>query len=332
MESAGGCHIQRCCIVLAAGDGRRLQDFVQQIRGDRLPKQYVDFQGGGRSLLEETFIRARRLVSPERIFTVVGRDHLRYPEVRKQLSARDIGRVIIQPENKETAHGILLSLAYIFKAYPKACIAIFPSDHFIAEEEVFMAHADLACRLVERHRDYLVLLGIQPDFPQSDYGYIVPGKPMKHLEPLNVRPVLHFKEKPHREAAEELMMAGGLWNTMVMIFTAETMVALVRRLSPQLNEFFEHVLDAIGTNQERQKIDDVYRDLRPANFSTGVLEAVAREDPQRLLVVPVHNVRWSDWGSEIRIVQTIGKMAHNAKMRRPNLPVIRRSADRIRQA
>ena len=77
-EAAGMVDIEkqaeRSAIVLAAGDGKRLRDFVHRLRGDELPKQYVDF-GAGRSLLEQTFARAERLIAPGRIFTVASRHH-----------------------------------------------------------------------------------------------------------------------------------------------------------------------------------------------------------------------------------------------------------------
>jgi len=293
----------RCGIILAAGEGKRLQAFVQRMRGDRLPKQYLNLFGD-RSMLQHTLARAERLIQPQRIFTVVSRHHLNYPEVRQQLSAREIGTVVAQPENKETAPGVLLPLAHLYKQYPNSTVTVFPSDHFIAEEALFMAHVDLACRLVESYPQYLVLLGIAPQTPETDYGYIVPGKSIKHLEALAVRPVLQFREKPDLESAEAMMDAGGLWNTMVMIFRAQTLVELIGRVSPRLHGFFERLCDAIGRKSERRVIEENYRRLEPVNFSTGILEPIAR-DSRRLLVLPVRNVHWSDWGSERRIAKTL---------------------------
>ena len=120
--------IVRCAIVLAAGEGRRLQPLISRLRGDALPKQYVNFIGK-RSMLEHTFARAESLIEPRRIFTVISRDHLQYPEVHRQLSCRPSGTVVVQPENKETAPGLLLPLAHLYKHYPDSAVAVFPSDH-----------------------------------------------------------------------------------------------------------------------------------------------------------------------------------------------------------
>jgi mannose-1-phosphate guanylyltransferase len=62
-------------IVLAAGEGKQLEPYVQEIIGEPLPKQYVQLIGN-RSMLENTFHRAEKLIPPERLFTVVSRQHL----------------------------------------------------------------------------------------------------------------------------------------------------------------------------------------------------------------------------------------------------------------
>lgn len=97
----------RCGIVLAAGEGKRLWPFVQKLRGDMLPKQYVNFIGR-RSMLEHTFHRAQKLIPAERLVTVVSDTHLENVEVRRQLSRQPPGCVIAQPDNRETAPGFLL--------------------------------------------------------------------------------------------------------------------------------------------------------------------------------------------------------------------------------
>ena len=99
-------------LVLAAGDGTRLQRYVERLKREQLPKQFVNFVGR-RSMLEHTYERAEKLISPEKILTIVGQHHLQHEAVRRQLASRDSSTVIMQPANKETAPGILLSLMHI---------------------------------------------------------------------------------------------------------------------------------------------------------------------------------------------------------------------------
>ena len=290
----------RCGIILAGGEGERLRAFIRQLRGRALPKQYVSFVGT-RSMLEHTFHRTEKLIPPERLFTVVTRNHLIYPEVRQQLSSRAPGTVVVQPVNKETGPGILLPLMHVYKRYPESTVAVVPSDHFIVEEELFMAHVDLAFSATEQNPSCLVLLGLQPGEPESEYGYIVPGR---EVYP-RLCEVLRFIEKPEPHAALKLIQKGGLWNTMVMIFKARTMVELVCRAAPGMYRFFGQVLEAIGTPGETNAVDRAYRHIAAMNFSRGLLENFSAEHSTRLLVLPVRGVHWSDWGSEHRIVSAL---------------------------
>jgi mannose-1-phosphate guanylyltransferase len=118
-------------------------------------------------MLEHTFDRAEKSISPERLFTVVGRNHLNYPEARRQLSARPEGTIVVQPENKETAPGLLLPLMHLVKRDPTSRVAVFPSAHFIVEEDLFMLHVQRGgarrnpntARLPRRHMAGLSVAG-----------------------------------------------------------------------------------------------------------------------------------------------------------------------------
>jgi mannose-1-phosphate guanylyltransferase len=299
----------RCGIVLAGGEGKRLQPFVQRLRGKDLPKQYVNFIGK-RSMLEHTFHRAEKLVSPDRLFTVVNRDHLRHPEVWRQLSDRPKGSVILQPMNKETGPGIMLPLMRLYKYYPDAVVMLFPSDHFVLEEDLFMNHVDLACHIVERDPSRLVLLGVEPYAPDLEYGYILPGDETDGSARYGLRPVSRFIEKPDQHAAKEMFHKGGLWNTMVMVFKAETLLGLARKVAPVLSRSFHRIWKSVGTPGETDVVEDVYRKIKPVNFSKDLLEAISAQYSSHLQVLPVGGVYWSDWGSEHRIKSMLRQMNH----------------------
>jgi mannose-1-phosphate guanylyltransferase len=307
MGSASSAAVVRCGIVLAAGEGERLRHFIRQLRGDGLPKQYVNFIGT-RSLLEHTFSRAEILVPPERLFTVISRRHLGYPEVREQLSSRPGGTVVVQPENKDTGPGLLLPLMHLYKRHPDSTVAVFPSDHFVIEESLFMAHVDLACRVVERYPAYIVLLGIEPEEPEPEYGYILPGDKVAHLPPLSIHGVSQFIEKPPLHVARELIRQGGLWNTLVMVFKVRTLLKLVRLAAPSLHRSFKRIEEVIGAPLMDRVVEEVYRHMNPVNFSRALLEPLSRNVSQ-LLVAPVRGVHWCDWGSERRIMSEVGTVA-----------------------
>jgi mannose-1-phosphate guanylyltransferase len=295
---------QLCGIVLAGGEGKRLRPFVHLLRQDLLPKQYVNFIGN-RSMLEHTLHRAEKLIPPQRLFTVIDRAHLGFSEVNEQLAKRLPGTVIVQPENKETGPGLLLPLMHLAKQFPNSIVAIFPSDHFVLEEENLIKHVRLAHSLVKKHPSRIVLLGIEPDGEESEYGYLLPEKaPHKRTGPF---PVSCFIEKPELKIIRDLISGGALWNTMVMVFKAETILRLVCEIAPYLSAVFQQIHQAVGTPTEECVIRKIYVQLEPVNFSKELLEPFVHAHPSKLLAIPVRDVLWSDWGTETRVMEVLRK-------------------------
>jgi mannose-1-phosphate guanylyltransferase len=288
-------------LVLAAGT--RLQDYIRQVRGAPLPKQYVNFVGR-RSMIEHTFERVEKLILPEKILTIVGKHHLAHIEVRRQLARRRQNTIIVQPANKETGPGILLPLMHIYKRCPDAIVSVFPSDHFILEEDRFMAHVDLAAQAVAQNPLRIVLLAIEAHSAEEEYGYVVPGEHGGEINLHGIRKVTRFVEKPNRNAAQELISSGALWNTMVMVFKVKTILQMIESIDSGMHREFVRIREAIGTTGEQKTIDSVYDDLQSINFSKGILENVAKLCPAVLSVLPVLRVFWSDWGSAQRLLAT----------------------------
>jgi mannose-1-phosphate guanylyltransferase len=294
----------RCGIILAAGEGNRLRSFVERLRGCALPNQYVNFVGK-RSMLEHTVARADKLISSERLFTVVSQRHLEYPQVLKQLSRQPMGHIVAQPENRDTGPGLLLPLAHLYRRYPEATVAVFPSDHFILAENRFMAHVDQAFRVVERDPASIVLLGIRPSGAEPEYGYIMPGRKLDIPVAPDAREVSRFIEKPEREIARALVLGGGLWNTLVLVFKAKIFLDAVSRIAPCLHGSFEQIRRAVDTPSAKEVAEKVYQQMAPLNLSKGLLELLPREQALKLCALPVQGVHWSDWGSEARIIEVL---------------------------
>ena len=294
-------------LVLAGGDGRRLEPYIEELKGEKLPKQFVNFVGR-HSMVEQTFRRVERLIPADQIHTVVSRQHLLHAEVRRQLASRPKETVVVQPSNKETGPGILLPLAYIYKRCPEAIIALFPSDHFILEEERFMNHVALAIQAVKQDPCRIVLLAIAPHEPEPEYGYVVPREEFGSHCRFGTRPVSAFIEKPRPELALELVMAGALWNTMTMVFKLHTLWQLVQRVHPVLYSNFCRILEAIGTVEEQRTVNDVYERLEPVNFSKEITEKIADRHPKSISVLPVREVFWSDLGSRERVLRVLRRL------------------------
>jgi mannose-1-phosphate guanylyltransferase len=289
---------------LAAGDGKRLQAYVQQRRGVELPKQYVNFIGR-RSMLEHTIHRAELLIPVRHILTIISKNHLRFAEVRRQLANHADENVIVQPANKETGPGIFLPLMYIYKRAPEAIVTLFPSDHFILEEQRFIDHVDLAVQAVRHDPSRIVLLAMEAQGPEVEYGYIVPKGNDGEIKLWGTRSAASFVEKPDLAKARELVRAGGLWNTMIMVFRVRTVLRMLQRLSPSTYLQFTRIFEAIGTPAEKHVVESVYQTLEPMNFSKDFLEKIAANDSAAISVLPVLQVFWSDWGSPARLTEVL---------------------------
>jgi len=294
-------------IILSGGNGTRLRDLVYHKRADYLPKQYLNFIGK-RSMLEHTLHRAEKLIPAQRLLTVIAKEHLQFEEVRRQIAWRPQECIIVQPENKDTGPGILLPLMHLHKRSPDAIVTLFPSDHFILEEDLFMRHVERAFRIVETDGSLIVLLGTEPNEPDTEYGYILPGERMDSQKLDGDRTVEMFVEKPSTEAAKMIMRKGALWNTLVLVVTCKTLLQSIKRTMPELYRSFEAIQDAIGTPDEQRVVERVYQKLPSLNFSKRVLEMLSYRNRQNLRVLPVRGVTWKDWGTSDRLSKTLRQL------------------------
>lgn len=302
-------------IVLAGGDGMRSQEFVRRWMGVAKPKQYCTFVGT-RSMFQHTIDRAAMLTPWERVVVVAGRHHQR--EVWTQLDDRAPGLTLLQPANLDTAAGILLPLTYILARDPGATVAIFPSDHFVYPEDRFMENVEQAVRASEMLLGRPVLLAAKPDGLELEYGWIQPGKRLAVNGADRVRSVHSFVEKPDEAHAGMVMAAGGLWNTMVLAAKGASLWELGERTAPKMMKLFRRLRQAIDTRHELQVLDAIYAVMPRRNFSTHLLERA----PERLAVMELRDVLWSDWGHPRRIVQMLKKIGKRPAFAEAGLPAL----------
>jgi mannose-1-phosphate guanylyltransferase len=282
---------EQWALVLAGGDGRRLQALTQVITGVPIPKQYCRIVGD-RSLLESTLLRTRHLVPHDRTVVIVNHDHLEV--ARDQLSALPQHSLLVQPRNCDTGPGLLFSLLHLARRSPQATVAVFPSDHYIGNERRFVEHVHRATRIVEEFPDKIVLLGIPPDRAEPGYGYVEPAQPLRTVGGDGAFHVGGFQEKPTPARARSILARGGLWNSFVMVFWLPRMLELMRAVLPV--EFEEmRSLPADPTDAAAR-----YRELRPWNFSTAFLARI----PAHLVVLRAEDIQWSDWGTRQAIERT----------------------------
>lgn len=286
-------------IVLAGGQGVRLRPLVERLHPDGRPKQFAVLVGE-RSLLRQTLDRVALAVPAARTVVVGTKPHA--PFFGAELAAGRPPHRIVQPRDVGTAAGILLPIHWISWRDPDAVVAVFPSDHYVADDAGFMAHIRALGAVAARHPGRIVLVAARPDAPEPGYGWIEPGVSIEKTPASgDVRAVLRFVEKPSPEEARVFLARGALWNTFVMVARAASFLDAARRELPELHERLRRIRPFAGTSAEDAAIERAYALAPAANFSQAVLAA----EPARLAVSELPALHWSDWGTPERVIRTL---------------------------
>ncbi len=293
-------------LVLAAGEGSRLKALTMMPSGVHVPKQFCSLLSGP-SLVHEALHRAQFIAPRERVYTIVAAQHRCWWErLPGQLSASN---VIVQPENRGTANGILLGLTHIAERDRNARIVLLPADHHVREEPTLAASLRCAVEHLRLRPNEILLLGIAPDEPDPELGYIVPGDRAR----LGTFEVSQFVEKPTTPRARELIENGALWNAFIVAATAQSLLDLLAIRYP---EIVTAMRDVVRRDLHRPDnpiaTAELYECLPSLDFSRHVL-GNGRE--ARLRVLPVPPCGWSDLGTSTRLAETLRQVRGDRRPR-----------------
>lgn len=280
-------------VVLAAGEGNRLRSLTTDKEGMWVPKQFCSIDGGP-SMLRSALERATRIVPREKIVTIVAAGHSRWWE--SELRDFPQENIIVQPKNRGTAAGILLPVLHIFHRARGAKILVLPSDHAVTDEDILRESVEGAVPSANGVFNRMILLGIQADRPETEYGWIVPASAAKGSVG-SLERVGFFVEKPPREAAIDLMRRGGLWNSFMLLGSASTYLRLYRRTQ---SELLWRLLIGLSDSTRRWRSDRlaaVYDGLPTLDFSRDILQ----RDVSHLWVLRVPPCGWNDLGTPERV-------------------------------
>jgi mannose-1-phosphate guanylyltransferase len=277
--------------MLAGGDGRRLHGITRDDQGRVVPKQYCDF-GTGRSLICRTLDRALLLAPHDRVISVVSAAHREWWE--RDLEVLPDENIVAQPANRGTAAGILLPLLHIAARDPHAAVVVLPSDHHVEDEPTLSASVGEALQALERHPEKVILLGITPEHPDVEYGWVLPDA----SDGSHTHPVAAFVEKPAELDAVRLMAIGAVWNSFMFTARAATLIGIFEQRLPDLVRRMRAALDAHAADLA---LVDLYQSLEPHDYSREVLQAM----PSRLRVYSVPACGWTDLGTPDRLARVI---------------------------
>jgi mannose-1-phosphate guanylyltransferase len=270
-------------VILAAGAGRRLSALTGGV-----PKQF--WRGlHGTSLLRQTMDRFSPLAPASRTVVIVDAGHLEHVAA-DVASGRPI--LVVQPEDRGTAAGVLLALTPVLESTPDAVVVITPSDHGVTDDSGFRQGVLEAVRQVRAGAD-VVLFGVEPATPQRDYGWISLSRACKARD---FWPVESFVEKPSDDVAAQLFGAGAVWNTMVMVARASAIRDLYVELLPDLAGVFADAMRLPATERDAF-LAAAYPSLPKYDFSRDL---VARSQRMTAYVWPA-SIGWSDLGTPQRL-------------------------------
>ena len=239
-------------VILAGGAGTR---FWPLSTGD-LPKQFLRV-AGDRSMIQATFDRAAPLAPAERTLVVAAEEHRGL--VGEHLPELPAGNILGEPSGRNTAPAVAWAMREILSRDPDGVMLVLSADHHILNPDTFRSAARRAVDVAQERRG-VVLFGLTPEGPRTQYGYILPGDQATDDDEPRVHPVAQFHEKPPAETAQRYLADGScFWNSGMFCWRADTL----------LEELTAHAPDVLPA------LDSALAD-RDADFAAAYAEIPSR--------------------------------------------------------
>lgn len=269
---------------MAGGVGSRFWPFSTNDK----PKQFLDFFGSGRSLLQMTFDRFNSFIPTSNILIVS--NEMYKDTILEQLPELKPEQVLLEPMRRNTAPCIAYAMHRIKSMTDKANIIVAPSDHLILKEDKFIDTLKKGLDFVQ-NSDSLLTLGIKPSRPETGYGYIQ----VEENVGSDFRKVKTFTEKPNAELAQIFYETGEFfWNSGIFLWNLQTIDNAFNVYLPEVASRFNAGKEIYGTDKEQQFIDELYPSCSNISIDYGVMEKAEK------VFVLCSEFGWSDlgtWGS-----------------------------------
>ncbi len=271
-------------VILAGGKGTRFWPLSRAKR----PKQLIDITGRG-SMVRLTFERLSALVPPERIFLLTTKDLA--PSTAGDLPEIGEANVFLEPAGRNTGPALAVASSLVSRDGGDAPMLCCPADHLIGEEAEFRRLVEAAAA-VAAERDVLVTFGIEPERPETGYGYIEAGGEMATKDERSFLAVERFHEKPDIEKARRYLKDGSFyWNSGIFVWRPSVFLAAWDTFVPESRDALAGISRALGTDDMEETVERLYPSLPSVSVDYAVLEKA-----ENVLVAPA-SLKWSDVGS-----------------------------------
>ena len=272
------------CVIMAGGIGSRFWPMSR----NAFPKQFLDILGTGKTLLQQTYDRFLKTCPKENIFVVTNEAYVDL--VLKQLPDLQASQVLGEPHRKNTAPCIAFASYKISKLNPNAKVVVAPSDHVILKEEEFTKAISKGLDFVSSN-DCLLTLGIQPNRPDTGYGYIQ-FIDDKIPEENKISKVKTFTEKPNLEMAKFFLQTGEfLWNAGIFLWRGKSIHKAVTEHLPEIDALFHEAADHFNSPTEGEYVKKAYEQCTNISIDFGVMEKAKN------VFVMSAEFGWSDLGT-----------------------------------
>ncbi|WP_231862403.1 mannose-1-phosphate guanylyltransferase [Nonlabens marinus] len=271
-------------VIMAGGVGSRFWPVSRQ----SFPKQFHDMLGVGQSLLQTTFDRLKKQVPTENILILTNTDYIDL--VQQQLPEILAENIVAEPAMRNTAPCILLAALKVQKKNPEARMIVAPSDSFIENDNQFQKDLTTAFQFCEDHPEALMTMGVEPDSPNTGFGYIE----FQESEG-SVKKVKQFREKPDLATAKKYVAEGNfLWNSGTFIWSVDAVISAFAKAETELYQLFQNGMQFYNEAGEQQFLEENYAKAKDISIDYAVME----RSPD-VYVLPV-DFGWNDvgtWGS-----------------------------------
>ncbi|WP_440121179.1 mannose-1-phosphate guanylyltransferase [Tenacibaculum sp. Ill] len=277
-------------VIMAGGVGSRLWP----VSTEKYPKQFHDLLGTGESLLQKTFNRINQLIPAENILIATNE---RYEElVLEQLPEINNKQLLLEPTMRNTAPCILYAALKIHQQNKNAVMLVAPSDHWIENETEFIKNIETSFNACAKE-DILMTLGIQPNHPNTGYGYI-----QFEENSSEIKKVKTFTEKPNLEKATQFLVNGDyLWNAGIFVWSVSSILDAFKKHLPKMVDILDNGNNVYNTDLEGDFIKNNYEKCENISIDFGIMER-----SEKVHVLPV-NFGWDDLGTWGSLYNKLGK-------------------------
>ncbi len=272
-------------VIMSGGAGTRLWPMSRA----EMPKQLQSLIGD-KTLIQQTLERVLPLTDIGHIYIATVAKYI--TAMKTQLPQLNDANFILEPKLKNNAAAIGLNAVHLYHKDHHAVMVSLHSDHAVTKVDNFHKAIRHAAEVIKQYPNYLVIVGIRPQYPSTELGYIQTGEVLTSIASENVYNVKRFVEKPEKTIAEQFLADGHyLWNAGYFMWQVDTLLELYKQFLPRTYEHLMIIEAAIGTDSYQAVLEEHYDQMDEISIDYAILEQAPK-----IAVLPA-DIGWSDIGT-----------------------------------